>query len=688
MGIDPKNPSGSYYPSSPQSSPQSSSDSSSTFPNLLTSGGPTQPHDLISHEEGRHPLWLSNIILPDRATVFLGMIFAIVIYIFYTSDFRNTLENYFYDSRTKWMSTSPISNNVVVITIDDESIKALESDPLRLRTDNFQRPYLSLNNLTKAASILANSDASAIALLMPENAFPASDLDMMEIRDLVKFEPRIVIGTTGYNQVNPNLGALPSDLQEISDQIAGFETFRARPDAIVRSLPYSSYLGLTQTETLPVKIANITKNSFDAQTGSFYLKHFPPDHFPRFTILELIANPDTIMPKLNGKVVVVGYTVERSVGFQTTEPMMANTPLTGQLDHKDDRKFDRKSGGVATTWVMANAIENLLLNETISRASTVPTIVQTLAIVTICSISWGLGSLTASITTMVVWILLLVIHSFLYRWLNLSIPLADTFLATALVSVFAATRRMKIELMLMADKVATSNAKSEVAATQSQFLHGFAAWLKHMTESVVGLIRESAGSTSEDQETKIIYQHAFTASEDFREYLETIRQIPDLEAISKRRITKQDIELEDFIKTIFRRFDVKSKARSVEFLLDISENARTIKSNPQLLDAIIFNYVSNAFKYGPDQTKILVKVRKISTREICISVIDHGMGIPAHLHDRIFERFYRITDDRMYKTKGTGLGLYLCRFFAESLGGRVEVVSEVDLGSEFKVVLP
>ena len=625
-------------------------------------------------------IWLSNKYLPDRTTLFLGLVFATLVFIFYTSDFRSTLENYFYDSRIKWMPASGLSKDIVVITIDDSSIETLESDPLRLRIDSKNRAYLSLRSLTKAASILANTDASAIAILMPEDAFPAADLDMMEFRDLVRYDPRMVIGTTGYNQLKPNLGKLPPELQEMSDQVAGFETFRPRATSIVRALPYTSFRGLTETETLPVKMAGLSHHTFGAQQGFYFLKHYPTDHFPSLSIKELILNPDVIMPQLKGKVVVVGYVVDRSVGFQTTEFMVTNTPLTGPSE--------TKSKSIGTTWLIANAIENLMLNETIVTAPVLVTIVQTFTVAGICGVSWVLGSLTGSITTIVVWIFLLTIHSFLYRWLNLSIPLADTFLATALVSVFAATRRLKIELMLMADKEASSSAKSEIAATQSQFLHGFAAWLKQMTETTVALIKESSGSKSEDPDTKKIYQHAYAASEDFREYLETIRQIPDMESISKRRTIKQDIDLEDFVETIFRRFDVKSKARGVEFVLDISDDAHTIKSNPQLLDAIVFNFVSNAFKYGPDQTKILVKIRKIATREICISVIDHGMGIPAHLHDRIFERFYRIRDDRMYKTKGTGLGLYLCRFFAESLGGRVEVVSEVDLGSEFKVVLP
>ena len=70
-------------------------------------------------------------------------------------------------------------------------------------------------------------------------------------------------------------------------------------------------------------------------------------------------------------------------------------------------------------------------------------------------------------------------------------------------------------------------------------------------------------------------------------------------------------------------------------------------------------------------------------------MIDEGIGIPPELRERIFEKFYRIQDDRLYGAKGTGLGLYLCRYFAEQMGGKVDVqAADKTSGSEFRVILP
>jgi len=71
-----------------------------------------------------------------------------------------------------------------------------------------------------------------------------------------------------------------------------------------------------------------------------------------------------------------------------------------------------------------------------------------------------------------------------------------------------------------------------------------------------------------------------------------------------------------------------------------------------------------------------------------ISVVDHGIGIPARDLDRIFERFYRVDHGRSRETGGTGLGLSIVRHVASNHQGRVEVESREGEGSTFTLVLP
>jgi signal transduction histidine kinase len=98
--------------------------------------------------------------------------------------------------------------------------------------------------------------------------------------------------------------------------------------------------------------------------------------------------------------------------------------------------------------------------------------------------------------------------------------------------------------------------------------------------------------------------------------------------------------------------------------------------------------VSNAVKYGPDGAPVQIRAVRVENGCVRISIEDRGPGIASEFRERIFERFYRIRDDRMYQSKGSGLGLYLCRFFAEAMGATIELSSEVGSGSTFTVVLP
>ena len=623
---------------------------------------------------------VSRVFPRDLTTVILLITFAVITHLFYTTDFRNSLESFFFDKRVQLMPISKPSNKIVVITIDDQSIADLETDPLRRRTDSKKRPYLSTKNMTKTASILSNTEATAIGLLMPEQAFPASDLDMSEIRDIVKFDPRIIIGTTGYNQTIPNLNHLPPVLSEISAQVAGYETFRSRSNAVIRSLPYTGYRGLTESEMLPSRLAGLAVKNLGTGRGFFLLKHHDPSYFPAIAMSDFVKSPIKYMDALKDKVIIVGYTVPRDAGFQTTEQMMANTPLTGAAA--------TNAQGISTTWLIANATDNLITGDFIHTAPGTLTMAQTAIVAAACGLAWEFGSLFASVATLILWISLIVLHSLIFRYLNLSIPLADTFLATVLVTVFAAIRRMKTELMIMAGSEANAGAKAEIAAVQSRFLSGFAKWLKTTTGVTVNLIRESQSNADADKLTQDIYNRAYAAGEDFSEYLESIAQIPAMEAISNRQLKKHKINLSEMIMTIVRRFEIKTATRGITIKTDFDPNASSLTSAPQLIDAIIFNLISNAVKYSPDNTTVIIKTRRSDRKEMYIAVIDSGPGIPRDLHERIFERFYRIRDDRMYNAKGSGIGLYLCRFFSEKIGGRIDVISEPGHGSEFRLVLP
>lgn len=112
------------------------------------------------------------------------------------------------------------------------------------------------------------------------------------------------------------------------------------------------------------------------------------------------------------------------------------------------------------------------------------------------------------------------------------------------------------------------------------------------------------------------------------------------------------------------------------------------------LDSILFNVLSNAFKHTPKRGSIVVNLSTgvcvdIGLVSIIIKVTNSGNGIPKHLQDKIFERFYKIDDkDDVYRGAGFGIGLSIVKKMVELHRGNITVESEVGVYARFTIALP
>jgi signal transduction histidine kinase len=102
---------------------------------------------------------------------------------------------------------------------------------------------------------------------------------------------------------------------------------------------------------------------------------------------------------------------------------------------------------------------------------------------------------------------------------------------------------------------------------------------------------------------------------------------------------------------------------------------------------VFSNLVENAIKYSPEDTKILVSSEE-TTSKVIVQVADQGSGIPADELPNIFMKFFRSKNAKSSPIKGSGLGLYLAKYFTELHKGRIFVESSHGNGSTFTVELP
>lgn len=145
------------------------------------------------------------------------------------------------------------------------------------------------------------------------------------------------------------------------------------------------------------------------------------------------------------------------------------------------------------------------------------------------------------------------------------------------------------------------------------------------------------------------------------------------------------------------RIDLKSYVQSL-----LESNRRTIEENriktrvpqglspvtadPDKLERIFLNLLSNALKFSPSESKILIEARETIDGDVMISISDHGKGLSDEDSVRIFRRFFQA--DSTKTPGGTGLGLYISRLLVEAHGGRIWVESIAGKGSTFRFTLP
>jgi signal transduction histidine kinase len=113
----------------------------------------------------------------------------------------------------------------------------------------------------------------------------------------------------------------------------------------------------------------------------------------------------------------------------------------------------------------------------------------------------------------------------------------------------------------------------------------------------------------------------------------------------------------------------------------------TVAVDSQRLMQILSNLLSNAIKYSPENETVEISAA-IRTNTVRISVRDHGEGIPADFHSRIFQKFAQADSSNTREKGGTGLGLAISRELVEHMGGNIGFDSGLHKGAHFYIDLP
>ena len=148
----------------------------------------------------------------------------------------------------------------------------------------------------------------------------------------------------------------------------------------------------------------------------------------------------------------------------------------------------------------------------------------------------------------------------------------------------------------------------------------------------------------------------------------------------------QIVELNKVINDIIELINFAAQQKSITISLKSPEKT-TAFCDKSMLRTIIRNLISNAIKFTNKGGEIVVSIEN-KQKEYHISITDNGVGMGKEVVDKLFKIEENITTIGTDKEPGTGLGLLLCKEFAEKHGGKIFVESKIGIGSTFTVILP
>ncbi len=176
------------------------------------------------------------------------------------------------------------------------------------------------------------------------------------------------------------------------------------------------------------------------------------------------------------------------------------------------------------------------------------------------------------------------------------------------------------------------------------------------------------------------------AADELAGLIEDLLQIARLRA-GRVEVWHSEVDLRDVISRAVRAIEPLLAMRAQRLEMSLPEQRVEASVDAEKIGRVVRNLLGNAQKYGREGGKIGVTLER-QPDAVCISVTDDGPGIPPEEHDRIFERFYRVSESSSAGPMGSGLGLAIARGLVELQGGRLWVESARGAGSSFRFSLP
>lgn len=189
------------------------------------------------------------------------------------------------------------------------------------------------------------------------------------------------------------------------------------------------------------------------------------------------------------------------------------------------------------------------------------------------------------------------------------------------------------------------------------------------------------------------------AGRNLLEHINSLLEMARLEA-GKIDLKPERLSVRDACEGLLGLIHPLAERSGIDLKLEVQDDVPAVTTDVKKFQQIIFNFLSNAVKFSVPEGRagrrpeIILRAEKLSPSrpdeeiKVRVSVIDNGPGIPEEEQARIFEKFYQVDASHTRQTTGTGLGLAISRELAAILRCEIQLVSGVNRGSMFSLIMP
>jgi signal transduction histidine kinase/ligand-binding sensor domain-containing protein/DNA-binding response OmpR family regulator len=218
--------------------------------------------------------------------------------------------------------------------------------------------------------------------------------------------------------------------------------------------------------------------------------------------------------------------------------------------------------------------------------------------------------------------------------------------------------------------------------------------LSHDFRTPISLIMAPTEKLLSQQNAEGVSSQLMMIKRNTRRLLNLVNQLLDFRKMEEKEL-KLNLEAGDivaFVSDVCESFSDLSERKKVSFKFSSNVKILFTLFDADKIERVLFNLISNAFKFTSEGGQILVlldaDIQPGIDSNLSISVADNGIGIPPDKKEQVFERFFQNQSSAAILNQGSGIGLSIAKEFVQMHGGEISVESVVNVGSTFKITLP